>query len=276
MTPRPVPLVAPCERSEILSGYASWMRSWAASEQTVRARTTLAASRLAVWGVEGFTAHNVQKFLGSDPTWSKWTRATYRNHLKSFCEFLVAEGLLEVSPMADVRKVVRPGPAPRPLSEEEVVRVMATAQGRTRDWLVLALLAGLRVHEMAKIRGEDVTTEGLRVVGKGGKQAVLPTHPDIWAMTRRYPREGYWFASPYGAHITPQTITALVTELFSSLGIEGSIHRCRHVYGTRLLRAGVNIRTVQKLMRHSSLETTAAYTAVDEDELQRAILTISA
>jgi integrase/recombinase XerD len=55
------------------------------------------------------------------------------------------------------------------------------------------------------------------------------------------------------------------------MGISGSIHRCRRVYGTRLLRAGVNIRTVQQLMRHSNLDTTAAYTAVNEVELRNAI-----
>jgi Phage integrase family len=49
------------------------------------------------------------------------------------------------------------------------------------------------------------------------------------------------------------------------------VHRCRHVYATRLLRSGVNIRVVQQLMRHASLQTTAAYTAVDEDELRDAV-----
>ncbi len=65
------------------------------------------------------------------------------------------------------------------------------------------------------------------------------------------------------------------SQVFDALGIEGSIHRCRHVFGTRLLRQGVHIRTVQKLMRHASLSTTANYTAVDEDELRAAILTLS-
>ena len=65
-------------------------------------------------------------------------------------------------------------------------------------------------------------------------------------------------------------------KLFTALGISGSIHRVRHVYGTRLLRAGVNIRVVQKLMRHSSLATTATYTAVDESEMRSAIETLRA
>jgi integrase/recombinase XerD len=90
-------------------------------------------------------------------------------------------------------------------------------------------------------------------------------------MAQRYPRYGYWFPGNQAGHIRPQQVSMTVGRLFHSIGIEGSIHRCRHVFGTRLLRSGVNIRTVQKLMRHANLDTTANYTAVDEDELRAAI-----
>lgn len=255
----------------VVEEYAQWMHSWAASEKTIHARVTLAKARIAAWGLDGFTPAHVQEFLGSNPAWSKWTRSTYHAHLKSFCEFLVAGGYLEESPMDDVRKARRPASAPRPLPEEDLARVIDAADGRTLDWILLALDEGLRAHEIAKLRGEHVSMTGLYVLGKGGKEATLPTHPDVWAMSSRYPRQGYWFPSPYGGHIKADTVSGIVSELFTSLGIEGSIHRVRHNYGTRLLRSGVNIRIVQKLMRHSSLETTALYTAVDEDELANAI-----
>lgn len=250
--------------------YAEWMRSWSASERTVTARCTLAKARLLDWGLDGLTPEHIQTFL-ANPEFSRWTRATYHAHLKSFCEFLVAGRHLDLDPMNDVRKGKRPKSYPRPLSEEEVSRVLAAADGRTRDWIVLALASGLRAHEIAKIRGEDVTADGVYVKGKGEIEATLPCHPDIWAMSERYPRRGYWFPSPYGGHIQSDTVSIGVGKLFDGLSIEGSVHRCRHVYGTRLLRAGVNIRRVQTLMRHATLETTALYTAVSEDELRDAI-----
>jgi site-specific recombinase XerD len=90
-------------------------------------------------------------------------------------------------------------------------------------------------------------------------------------MTSRYPDRGWWFPGRSGGHVTADVVTVDVGRLFHRLGITGSIHRMRHVYATRLIRSGAHIRRVQRLMRHRTLETTAVYTAVDEDELRDAI-----
>jgi len=260
---------------EIAAEYVVWLRSWGASPRTIEARGQLARSRLAAWGVEGMTAVNITDFLAR-PDIKPWTRSTYHSNLTCFCAWLVASGHREGNPMAQVRKPKRPAPRPRPLTEAEVERVLAAVEGEVRDWILLALLAGLRASEIAKIRGEDVTADGIYVIGKGGKAETLPCHDDLWAMAERYPARGYWFPGPDEGHFRPQRISLIVGDLFHALGIQGSIHRCRHVYGTRLLRGGENIRVVQKLMRHSNLDTTATYTAVDEDELRAAINRLSA
>lgn len=235
----------------------------------------MASSRLKAWGLDGFTAANISEFLAR-PNLSKWTRSTYHAHLTCFCAWLNASGYLDTNPMPDIRKPKRPPGKPRPLSEAEVEKVLSVVTGTTRDWILLALLAGLRASEVAKMRGEDVSADGIYVEGKGGTKEVLPCHPDLWDMAQRYPKYGYWFPGKQDGHVRNQQISLTVGRLFHSLGIEGSIHRCRHVYGTRLMRAGVNIRTVQKLMRHANLDTTANYTAVHEDEMRAAILKISA
>lgn len=260
---------------DLLGGYERWLKSWTSSEATVRSRVRLARSRMKEWGPpETWTADELQAFLARDL--KPWSRSTYYNNLKDFCGWLVADGRLSSSPMEGIRKHSSPKSLPRPLSEAEVERVLAAASDRQRAWLLLALLAGLRAHEIAKIRGEDIDERGLFVNGKGGKAATLPVHPQLWQLAQTYPRSGYWF--PRGdTHITPATVSQSVARLFRSLGIShGSIHRCRHVFGTRLLRSGVHVRRVQKLMRHESLESTAIYTAVDEDELQAAINLLSA
>lgn len=256
---------------ELVAQYVTWMRSWGASERTVDARQTMAKSRVKAWGLEGFTEANISEYLAR-PDLSKWTRSTYHAHLSCFCSWLAAAGYLDANPMEAIRKPKRPHSKPRPLSEAEVARVLSAVRGQTRDWISLALLCGLRASEIAKIRGEDVQEDGIYVEGKGGTREVLPCHPDLWAMAQRYPRYGYWFPGNDHGHIRGQHISLTVGRLFHSLGIEGSIHRCRHVYGTRLMRTGTHIRTVQKLMRHANLDTTANYTAVDENEMRSAVL----
>ncbi len=254
----------------VVSEYVTWLRSWGAAERTIGARQTLAVSRLKDWGLDGFTAPNITEFLAR-PNLSRWTRSTYHSHLSDFCTWLAASGYIEDNPMLAVRKPKRPAALPRPLSESEVEKVLSVVEGTTRDWILLALLAGLRASEIAKIRGEDITGDGIYVEGKGGSLVTLPCHPDLWTMAQRYPERGYWFPGVENGHLRSQQISLTVGKLFHALGIEGSIHRCRHTFGTRLLRSQANIRTVQKLMRHANLDTTANYTAVDENELRDAI-----
>ncbi len=222
-------------------------------------------------GLDGFTRANVTTLLASRSMKSNWSKVTYFNHLSSLCQWLVAAHYIAENPMDDIKKPSKGSSLPRPLSEEEVDRVLSVVSGDVRAWVMLALFAGLRVSEIAAIHGEDVTARGIYVQGKGGKREILPCHPDLWEIAQAYPRRGPWFPGPEGGHIRSQQISLTVGRLFRSMSIDGSIHRCRHVFGTRLLRAGVHIRKVQKLMRHSSLQTTANYTAVDEDELRDAI-----
>lgn len=258
----------------IVAEYNAWLNSWA-SAKTTKARTTVATTVIRDLGIDGLTPMNLQSWR-SRPELTRWTQATYHAHLIDFCAWLVAAGHLETNPMESVHKPARPHSLPRPLSEEEVARVLNVATGRVRDWIMFGLLAGLRAHEIAKLRGEDVTSEGIYVEGKGGVRASIPTHPDLWAIAQRYPRHGYWFPGRNGGALGAHAVTVGVSKLFDDLGIDGSVHRCRHVYATRLLRAGVHIRKVQQLMRHASLNTTAVYTAVDEDELREAINRLTA
>jgi len=121
------------------------------------------------------------------------------------------------------------------------------------------------------VTGEDVTRDWLFVVGKGGQRAHLPTHRQVWTLARTMPRRGFWFPDGEGGHITSQAVSAAVGRQMRKHGISGSLHRCRHTYATSLLRSGVNVRIVQELMRHSSITSTEAYTAVSDVERASAI-----
>lgn len=257
--------------------FTAWLRSWGASDTTISTRTIVIRAGSRQWGPDELvTTETLAEWLGQ-PRFSAWTRVTYHSHLRSYFGWLTATGRIPANPTRELRSPQPPKDKPRPLSATEARRVLEGSTGRQHTWLVLGMFAGLRAHEIAKLRGEDVDEQALYVLGKGRQGAILPTHDLVWEEALGYPRQGWWFPS-HGAtgHVTAQSISTMTTRLFGSLGVEGSIHRCRHSYATQLLRGGANIRVVQTLMRHSALASTARYTAVDEEERVAAIRGLAA
>lgn len=251
-----------------LPAYTDWLRSWGAADSTIKVRLSV-LSRVLV-EVEQ-TPDALGRWIGSYA--SAWTKSTYYAHLASFYDWAHGTGRVPVNPVARMRRPKSGRTLPRPLTDAQVREVLDAATGRTRAYVHLGLLAGLRAHEVAKIAGEDVGQESIYVLGKGAQSAYVPTHPDLWELAQEYPRRGWWFPSPRleGQSVTPSAVSIAVGKLFRELGIEGSHHRLRHTYGTRLLRSGANVRVVQTLMRHESLISTQVYTAVTDDERAAAI-----
>ena len=145
----------------------------------------------------------------------------------------------------------------------------------TRTKILLASYAGLRIHEIAKLRGQDIDTAGgtLTVTGKGGRTDLLPAHPIILTQAANYPRKGHWFPSPTrpGQHVTAKTVGTVIARALRRAGIDATAHQLRHFFATSLLEAGVDSRIVQTLMRHASLATTGRYLGVTLTQ-QRAAL----
>lgn len=256
--------------------FEEWMRSWGAADRTVSDRTTIVSAGLRQWGPpEQVTLDTLTSWLAS-PEFSAWTRVTYFYHLRSYFGWLTSTGQIDVDPSVGLRTPRTPKGKPRPLTQAEVTLVLSEAtSARLKAWLLIGFLSGLRAHEMAKLRGEEINEESLFVVGKGNQAAMIPTHPDLWDLAQEFPRRGFWFPARdvrnTTGHVNGRSISTLVTRHFARLGVEGSIHRCRHTYCTALLRSGANVRVVQTLMRHESLATTAGYAAVDEAERLAAV-----
>lgn len=251
--------------------YRDWLVAQGLAQETVKQRLKFARGRIAAWGTLDVPPHQVGEFLGAH---TGWTRRTYFNHLQSLYRWQVESGQLTESPMRQFRRPPEPRPRPRPLSADELARVVAASSGDLRAWLLLGCLAGLRVHEIAKVHGDDVDETAIVVLGKGGEQAILPTHPQLWDLAQGYPRHDWWFPSRQRGHdhVSESLISTRVRNHFRALGIDqGSIHRLRHSYGTMLARNGAQTRVVQELMRHRSLETTQRYVDVDAEERRSAI-----
>lgn len=259
------------ELAQQLGHFIDWMQGQGMAETTVRQRSLVIGNRLAEWGTWDVRPAVIVAWLGR---YSGWTKATYFLHVRSAYKFAVEWGLVESDPTARIIRPPQPVARPRPLTAGQLNAVLDTASPQVRKFVLLAYLAGLRSHEVAKIRGEDVTEQTLTVLGKGGQQVILPTHPALWALAQEMPREGWWFPSTLieGQPISASWVSTAVRRTLRAAGVEsGSIHRVRASFGTDLLRSGANVRVVQKLMRHKSLESTERYLGVADDEMAKAL-----
>lgn len=280
--PRPAPPPLPEYEARVLSDYVTFMQACNHAERTVMARKHFAAARLRDWGLAGCTRANVIAYLSDlnramvDEECSEWTVSTYHGHLRSFGQWLRIEGLVPYDPTDGVPSPKRPKSIPNPLSDAEVVRVLSVATGDVRDFINLGLYLGFRAHEIAKVKGEHVRSDGFYVKGKGSVRAVLPITPPIQRMIERHEHQGkgFWFPGSEHGHIPGQQVSLRVGRLFDGIGIDGSCHRNRHTFGTMLARQGVHITRIQQLMRHASLATTQGYMQVAESELRDAVLTL--
>lgn len=268
------------------TSYEDWLISRDMSPSTIKLRLKIYRQRLNAWGSFDVPAADIVGWLRG---FSGWTRNTYQQCLDSIYLWREETGQItnEQNPMRHIKRQPTPRRRPRPLTEDELQKALKAASPRTRVFLLLGYLAGLRAHEIAKFHGRDITEERIRVVGKGGVDASIPTHPILWEVAQTMPADDHWFPSHQGRrgvdptrpprpdaesrHLDVQTVTKDVRVLFQSLGIEGASHRARHTFGTMLLRNGANLRVVQDLMRHGSLATTAGYLGVDDDELEAAV-----
>lgn len=141
--------------------------------------------------------------------------------------------------------------------------------------ILLALLAGLRVHEIAKIRGEDFDLMAglLWVRGKVRKLKSVPLHPRLVELASEMPAEGWWFpmrGAP-SEHVHAKSVSDVVGRTMRRAGVNGTPHALRHWFGSTLLDEDVDIRVVQELMRHKSIASTQVYTAVPTGRRREAV-----
>ena len=257
------------------SSYAEWLAGSAASLNTLQQRTQFYTSRLDDWGTFDQPAHLLGSWLNE---FGGWTRYTYYHHLQSIYAWLLDTGQLERDPMARFKRPRRPRPNASPLTDTELHDVLSNTVDDLHAWMMLGYLAGLRTHEIAKFRGEDITPDSIHVIGKGGYEAWLPTHPDLWSLAQKYPREGHWFPSPqrHRAFVSNSWVGNSIRAAFRDNGITaGAGHRLRHTFATHLMRNGVAAPILQQMMRHSSLETTQAYIGVNAADMAAAVRTLN-
>lgn len=260
----------------LIDAWTLTMQAQGLSQATITERTRLIRQLARTTGTDpaALTPHTLTVFLAAID--SPVTADAYYSIARAWCSWLVRAGHRDDDPTMRVPRPRVPPARPRPITRPQLDTLLATPLRQdTRTKILLAAYAGLRIHEIAKIRGEDIDPAGgtLTVTGKGGRTDLLPAHPVILTQAASYPRRGLWFPSPTrpGQHVTAQTAGTVIARALRRAGIDATAHQLRHFFATSLLEAGVDSRIVQTLMRHASLATTGRYLGVTLTQ-QRAAL----
>ena len=217
--------------------------------------------------------------------------------LRTFIKYLRREEVIDHDPAAMAVAPRRDQTIPTHLSEPEVARLIETPDtgdplGR-RDRAILELFyaSGLRLSELVAIDLEDLNLGDrmVRVMGKGGKERILPFNQSTVAAIKAWMKDRAAIATPErqkakgkrqkvgdplfinyrGTRLTGRSVDRLlrryVAQCSTRMGI--SPHALRHSFATHLLQRGADLRAIQELLGHSRLSTTQRYTHVNAAQL---------
>jgi integrase/recombinase XerC len=230
---------------------------------------------------------------------SRATAARKLAAVRTFLRYLRREELIDDDPAGVVATPRREVRMPAHLSEDEMLHLLAapsTDDGlgrRDRAILELFYASGLRLSELAGLDLQDLNLAGkmVRVLGKGGKERLVPFNNNAAAAVRAYlkdretlargaarptparrsgRREGDpLFVNYRGTRLSGRSIDRLVRRYVADCAERAGIspHALRHSFATHLLQRGADLRAIQELLGHARLSTTQRYTHVNATQL---------
>jgi integrase/recombinase XerC len=207
---------------------------------------------------------------------------------RSLFRWLEQEGLVFNRVLSRVARPKVAAGVPKPLTVDQALSVVDGGGVAELDWVeardiaVLMLLygSGLRISEALSLTVGDAPSarrDVLRIMGKGGKERIVPVLPATVAAIDRYRalcpyplgERDALFVGAKGGQLSPRIIQLRMEEMRDQLRLAPTAtpHALRHSFATHLLSAGADLRQIQELLGHASLSTTQAYTDVDRDRL---------
>lgn len=232
--------------------------------------------------IRGFLAHLNSKQL------SKRTVARRLASLRTFFRFASAQKLIAVNPTEEIETPKIDKPIPQSLSYDQLLRLFEQPDIHTylglRDRAIMELFysSGLRVSELVGLNRCDFDQKNLllRLKGKGKKERIVPITKNAsqWISDyledpeRLQETDGHAaevdheaiFLNRWGTRLTVRSVDRSFDKYLTASGLAGKVtpHTIRHTIATHWLENGMDLKTIQVLLGHSSLATTTIYTQV--------------
>lgn len=207
--------------------------------------------------------------------------------VKSFYRWLSERDSFDATAVLSIRAPRFKNGLPRPLDTDAAREVLDLVDQQSdepwiaaRDTAVITMLygCGLRISEALSLTGADTPlADVLRIIGKGGKERLVPVLPVVQQAVAEYVRlcpyqltpQEPLFRGARGKALSARQIQKVMQQVRMQLGLPPTAtpHALRHSFATHLLAAGGDLRSIQELLGHASLSTTQTYTAVDVEHL---------
>ena len=257
-----------------IEGFLAALRVAGRSEATVRAYR----QDLLRWGRCG---RDPAAYLAGPPA----SRARRYSTLRAYWRWAEAQAMDPGTfPLAGIPHPRVDMPPPRALPEGDEARLAAAVRGLPLAWRTLFTLmldTGLRAGEATGLRVRDLEwsagAEGIRVLGKGGHWREvpllpgMPCRPLLRRVAQGRPGEAYVFPGRGDGPLTVRAVEKRFAALCETVGIAAVPHDLRHTCATRLVNRGTDILAVQRLLGHSSVQTTQRYGRLGDREYRRAL-----
>jgi len=211
------------------------------------------------------------------------TLARKQASVRAFYEHRVRMGHIADSPARRLAFPRRRLSLPNVVNVDDCAAIVEAPSGRTpaglRDRAALELLygAGLRVSELVGLDLADVSSDSVRVRGKGNKERMVPMVSKARAALDAYlarrselrPSGGALFLNRRGGRLTARSVARDLDKYALIAGARRHVHphAMRHSFATHLLDMGADLRGIQELLGHASLSTTQRYTHVSSERL---------
>lgn len=264
---------------EIIGAYIEHLRRTGCTQATLEGRYEILnrLNRELPYGIGQTNTEELSRWLYRDE-WSTNTKATYWRAIHGFYSFAanVEDPWIDKDPTHGMPVVQTVRGVARPVTDEQLARILTEAPEPIRTWALLAAYAGFRCVEISRAERDHFTEQQTFIpVGKGGKPGVNDTHPDVWAAVKDLPR-GPLAVGQNGERLTPFEVSLFAAHHFRRhMDMPGvSLHRLRHWLGVTVQRQYRNTRVTQAMLRHSSLSSTQIYTDATDEEQRAARATL--
>ena len=216
------------------------------------------------------------KFRNSE----KWS-STIQNQRINAVKFFYEKLLNNPREIYDLPRAKKEFILPTVFSEGELKRIIfATENIKHRAILCLAYSAGLRISEIVALKMVDIDKDRMVITlrgAKGKKDRQVMLSEILYMILQKYYKEQkvkpktWLFEGMYGEQYSVRSVAKMMQGAKQKAGIKkkGGIHALRHSFATHLLDGGADLRSIQEMLGHVSLQTTQRYTHVSMDYLMR-------